>query len=454
MNIYHSLNTKEVSETSDKLTFVDEELLKVNKEVLKTNEEVLKSWSEKILNQLLATSKYESDSKKVVKNDEIGTYLDKIDDLAVLAFCDFELWLASIEKKTYSKLSFQEKIDLIALDKTLKISNEFLGKKMLRNQHWKINVERFKVAHQNQVKNIYQSLTNNFKVKQVKNLLDTEKTLSEFGLTNKEIALFKLYLDNLKNEPELQQQSKFAPYLVIAALGIILGALGHAYYQKLFSSAPETLVKGGRIELWDLRRISKLFSTEVEVSTDGYIKKELFALDENDAIVKEFLKKSINKFQTHELAMDFLATVSAAFEVGGGAFYYDFEDKTIYGTLPYPSLYITNMEKKVTHRNNEVIGMKVFDNIQNELEGQTKERIIEDLQKNEVLLNTSMKHVSALILDLYKELIKSLGYEVNGIKINFIEWNTQDNEGGLREIDLNSDRPHISLPRDTVLEKK
>jgi hypothetical protein len=362
---------------------VDSLYLNAGSEIL-TDPEVKKVCN-KIISKWLENSSIDKIflNQKSLENQNLSAYLDdivvKYPQLWSFLYVDF--WMGDFKNKRYSQLNSEEKVKFLALEKTLHGSlNKLFAP--YKEKNGRIDEIAFRRAYAEQVKGIINTLAIDFKLNQLSNLLDIKKTLKQdYMLSDIEAQKFILYLEEIKKNPKnLTEAWSGTWYLIMLFAGILLWALWMKLYYDIITPDPETIIKTGRVTIWDPRTIAKLMTVEADFSTTGTMRKEQFKVDPNDNWLKNKSKELLNVAQTREIVMELNGKFWVVFDLDNSRFEYDYDTKKIYAYLKNPELTILQSHPKVLSRNSEVFEINAFNNAELELL---------DSMKNDVLMEAS-----------------------------------------------------------------
>lgn len=381
---------------------------------------LIQSWINKIFKKSLDNKVINSlflDQKKVENispQNYVQNILDKNPELWF--FVSTTLWQNILSKENYQQLSTIEKVKFLGLYQTL---TSFFYQKVdsYQTKEWKINLQKFEQAYTNIMDGIEKTLAIDFKLAQLENLWNIQKTLKNtYKFTQKEIDVYVAYLEKMKGN-NLQEAWPMWWYIFGLVTWVLLTGAGVYIYNDIIKPKHETLVKTGKVQLWSLRQIARVFSAEADFKTDGYLKKELYERLWNDGWVKDNLKKLANLAQSSEIYMELDGKIGVEFDLDKSVLEYDYDTKKVYVKLQQPKIKVLESNPKILKRNSEVFEIKDFDNIQLELLKDLENQVLTDVSKQYFVLDMARKNTEQILNALLGFSFNLSGQEFNGVEI-------------------------------------
>lgn len=351
----------------------------------------------------------------------------------------WKLWLSLSERK-FSNLSLQQKLNFTALHESIFWKN-ILYKKNPSSQ------DILSRINQNSRSN-FNKINRQFERKNVKNFLDLEKTLKEFGLASDEIWKVKEYLVILKKHPEfIYWRNKTIEagsgwwYAIVGILAFALWALWMHYIDNIWKINPESTIDITRPEIITVEEpesILKFMVTKWKFGKDpdkpirwrDEIK--MFTINDDDAWWKKFAKEKINTIQSREIVMDLSWDVLWGFDLDKWC---QIDIKTNYPSmwkwvafiqLPEPDIMILNDEAKVVSEDLERIHVSEFKNAQEKLRQRLRGEAEIWIKKDEDFRDMTKREAKDNLLKLLKNL-KPYWMNIEDVEIRFFnpeKWET------------------------------
>jgi len=349
---------------------------------------------------------------------KISVYLDEVLKInPELRFFMSENWMNQFMDKKYEELLPAEKIKILALYDTIN-SRIYQFSNPFKDKNWKIDITKFWKAYNHHIKSIISNLWVDFKLTQLSNLGNVKKALKkDYNLSDQEVDKFLNYLEELKNHSKNEVQEAWAwAYIFFLLAWVALGALGMSRYNNFMTPKTDTVVRTGRVELWDPRMIAKLLSTEADFKTTWSIYKEQFKINENENWLIEQAKKLWNVAQNKEIIMELNGKIAVEFDLDNSKFEYDYDTGKIYASLKNPNILITEANPKILKRNSEIFEIKAFDNAQMELLDNLKKDVLSDVESRRMIYDKAIENVTKILEALY-----SHSFEISGMKFEWVE---------------------------------
>lgn len=393
---------------------------------------VLKNWLNKLYNKSceLAFSEEWKNYEKLNIWKTIESILKKYPDLWFEI--SWKLWLSLSERK-FSNLSLQQKLNFTALHESIFWKN-ILYKKNPSSKDIinRINWEKRAISSK---------LNRQFERKNIKNFLDLEKTLKDFGLNSSEIWKVKEYLLIIKRHPEFIWKNvtieawTWGWIIIWILIGAALTFLWMNYIDNLWKIEPETTIEITRPEIITVENpesILKLMVTRGKFGNNPEHpirwKEEIkmFTINDNDAWWKKWGKEKLNLIQSREIVMDLSWDVLGGFDLDEWCQIdietnYPSEWKWVaFVQLPEPDVMILNDEAKIVSEDLERIQISEFKDAQEKLRQKLRKEAEAWIANDKEFYNRTKEDVKNNLSKLFKNL-KPYWMEIKDVRIRFFD---------------------------------
>ena len=346
----------------------------------------------------------------------------------------WDLWLSLSESK-FSKLSLQQKLNFTELYSSVYWKSIFY-KKNPSSQDIISRIKQNNEANFNKINRLFER-------KNVKNFLQLEKTLKDFGLNSSEIWKIKEYLQIIKKHPEFIWINKPNEawnriwYAIFLLVGVVLWALWMHYIDNIGKINPETTTRLDWVTtIENAEKVLRLLTQQSDFERSWSTKIEMFKIDEDDWTITSFVKDWVNKIQSKEIEMELSWKLAMQFDLDKWC-KIDVDVKNwkgvAYVQLPQPDVIITNSKAKVLSENREWVHLSEFDQAQENLRQELEQKAISDAKNDPNFYEKWKKDVEKQLYDLLSALHPDW-VDITSVKVRFFnpdEWpkNFIDPEG-------------------------
>lgn len=391
---------------------------------------LLKSWLNKLYNKSceLAFSEEWKNFAKINIWKTIENILKKYPSLWFEI--SWKLWLSLSETK-FSKLSLQQKLNFTALYTSVYWKNIFYKK----NPSSQDLINRIR---QNNEAN-FNKINRQFERKNIKNFLQLEDTLKDFGLNSAEIWKVKEYLEIIKKHPDFVWINKpneaWNPwgYLIVAALALALWALWMHYIDNLWKmNIEETTRINGVTKIENPEAVLKLVTREADFLTEPW-KKELkprtddklfFQITREIPLFGTWLEEKYKDAQTREIIMQLRWRLAMQFDLKKWS-QIDIDVKNwkgiVYVQLPYPDIITTKTEAEVKKVDRELVHVKEYEQCQEELRQELEQQAIKNAKENPAFYKQWQDDVAKQLYELFSTVYAPTWLKVTEVHVKFFD---------------------------------
>ena len=409
-----------------------------------SKDKTLKNWLNKLYNK--SCEKTFSEEWEHFKKLHIWWTLQKIVKKYpnLLFYITWNLWLP-LGEKNFSKLSLEQKLNFTALYQAV----EWKGLFDKKNATPRDMLERVK---EKAVLNM-DKINKNFARTNITNFLQLEKTLTEdFKLTSAEAWKVKEYLELIKKHPEFIWKNEILEawtwgwMIIWLLIGAALAILWMYYIDNIWNINPEsnTFVEWVT-SISEPRAVLKLITSEVDFSISW--RKELkpraewsfYRILNSNVITRTILLNPYMNAQTKEILMDLDWTASLQYDLEKWSridldVKKDWKKWEVYVQLPYPDIVTVRTDAHVTKVDRELVHVREYDNGQEELRQELKNKAIEDLRNNPGFYENQKNETAKQLFGLFSAMYAPLWLEITDVHVKYInpdEWpkNYLDPEG-------------------------
>lgn len=353
----------------------------------------------------------------------------------------WNLWLP-LSERNFSKLSLQQKLNFTALHSAIFWKNVFYK----NNPSSQDIINRIR---QNNKAN-FNKINRQFERKNIKNLLDLEDTLKDFGLTSAEIWKVKEYLLLIKKHPELawawidytavpNKAWDTTAYLIISALALILWAVLWALWKHYIDNIWKVEIeKATRIDgvtrIENPEAVLKLVTREANFRTVPWRKvltpktddDLFFQITRKVPLLGPWLEEKYKDAQTREITMELEWRVAMQFDLKKWS-QIDIDVKNwkwiVYVQLPYPDIITTKTAAKVKEVDRELVHIKEYEQAQEELRQELEQKAINDAKNNPEFYKEWEIDVANQLYGLLSTVYKPTWLKVSEVHVRFFDPN-------------------------------
>ena len=431
-----ALNSPENPETRQELKELRLDISKDHKKFESLSKDpVLKKWLEKLFkkNCEMTFSEEWKHFERLNIWKTMENILKKYPDLWF--HISWELKLPLSERK-FSNLSLQQKLNFTALHSAIFWKNIFYKK----NPSSQDIIDRIR---QNNKAN-FNKINSQFERENIKNLLDLEDTLKDFGLTSSEIWKVKEYLLLIKKHPEFAwinkpQEADLLPnwvwYAFFLLVGVALWVLWKYYIDNLWEVNTESTIeitRPGIVKVENPESVLKFMVTKGKFGNDPEHpirwrdEVKMFTINDNDSWWKKWAKEKLNVIQSREIIMDLSWDVLGWFDLDEWCQInietnYPSEWKWIaYVQLPEPDIMILNDEAKVVSEELERVHISEFKDTHEKLRQKLRSDAQAWISNDKEFYNKTKEDAKNNLLALFKTL-KPYWMEIEDVRIRFFD---------------------------------
>lgn len=354
-----------------------------------------------------------------VSND-LNDILKKYPDLWLIITWDLKL---PLWESKFSNLTTQQKYSYSVLYEAIHWKN-ILYKKSPSSADIFNRIKSIDAKHMDKI-------NGNFKLKNVSNLLQLEKTLKEdFNLTQKESEKVKEYLELIKKHPEFVNEYQLQLswiwswwwVLIWLVTWLLLWALWMHYIDNIWKINPETTKNVWDVVIEEPEAILYLLTQKFEFYVNGSIEKKLFTESEENTLIdvwKNRLKRGINLFETKELTMEMVWDLALKYDLDWSSLSVNHTTWEVVLRVKRPDIIVIDSKAEVTNSNGEVFEMQAFRNAEMELENNLKSKAIQEAKNNPRFYEMAKQQTEQDLWELFRE-IQPYWIKVTNVRVEYI----------------------------------